>query len=257
MTSPPPVRPAATVILLRDRPDGLQTWLLTRGSGLAFAAGMSVYPGGRVDDTDGAVELRPAGRAQQVAAALDMSVGSAHRLLAAAARELFEETGVLLAATWDGSARTDIAAEMAAARPAVEAGEYRFAQLLRDHRLAVDADALVPWARWITPESEPRRYDTVFFVAVAPPGVQPANVTTESATADWVDVRAVLAGGRALMLPTRVTLSAVAEYRTAAQVLAAAARQDLRPVAPVIRRVDGTLVAELPDGRRIGPPVSR
>jgi 8-oxo-dGTP pyrophosphatase MutT (NUDIX family) len=95
-----PVRDAASVVLLRDGPGGtggvgIQAWLLTRVTQMAFAAGMSVFPGGRVDDTDGGLPFSGAA-CTEVAARFGCTEALACALLGAAVRETFEETGVLL-----------------------------------------------------------------------------------------------------------------------------------------------------------------
>jgi 8-oxo-dGTP pyrophosphatase MutT (NUDIX family) len=209
------VREAATVVLLRDGSDGLETWLLRRVPKMAFAPGMSVFPGGAVDPADADGEGAP-----EVAAALNTTPEHAGVLLRAAVREIQEETEVLL-----------------------------------------DAQLLHPWARWITPEAEPRRYDTYFFVAVLPAGAAAAAVTSEASHADWLPVAEALAqygrGERPMLPPTVATLTEVSRYRTSAEVLGAAARRDISPIQPVIRRDDaGALVADLGNGAVIELPDS-
>ena len=221
-----PIRDAATVVLLRDGADDVEAWLLTRVAQMAFAAGMTVFPGGRVEDAD--AELPWAG---------PPPVGAA--FAGAAVRETFEETGVLL-----GGGSVDLSA----ARADVEAGRIGFGDLLRAHRVTVDASGLHPWARWITPEGEPRRYDTRFFVAELPDGAKPADVTSEAARAGWIRVAQALAeaerGERLLMPPTLTTLRSIAGHPTVADVVAAAPGRSLDPVRPVL---DGDRV-RLPDG---------
>jgi 8-oxo-dGTP pyrophosphatase MutT (NUDIX family) len=119
----------------------------------------------------------------------------------------------------------------------------------------LEREGVRPWARWVTPEGEPRRYDTRFFVAVLPPSAEPIGIGTEMDTVDWWAPRAALAamerGEIMLWPPTWVTLSEVGEHRLAAEVLAAAADRDLEPVEPVlIRDPDGYRVV-LPDGREL------
>ncbi|MGH3744199.1 MAG: NUDIX hydrolase, partial [Mycobacteriales bacterium] len=149
------VRDAATVALVRDGTDGLQTWLLTRVEQMVFAGGMSVFPGGRVDAADARLPFR-AGAAAGVAQRFACDERLALELLGAAVRETFEETGVLLATP---------VTDLSAARTDVEEGRVSFGELLRANGMTIDAQALRPWSRWITPPGEsPRRYDTRFFV---------------------------------------------------------------------------------------------
>ena len=245
-TPDPPVTPrdAATVVLLRDGRQGLQTWLLTRRTTLAFAAGMSVYPGGRVDTEDVDVPLARPDRAGEIATAFGVDVDRAHAILVAAARETFEETGVLLTVPTAPKGLEDV-------RTALEAREVGFAAVLAERDLLVDGDAFRPWARWLTPELEPRRYDTFFFVAALPSGMHARDVTTESTSATWVDVATVLAGDAVLMPPTQVTLEALARHPVVDDVLAAAAGVDLAQIMPVLEPGESGFVAHLPDGRQI------
>ncbi|MEO7261409.1 MAG: NUDIX hydrolase [Jatrophihabitantaceae bacterium] len=208
-----PVREAATVLLLRDSPDGLQTWLLRRVPKMAFAAGMSVFPGGGVDPVD-AVGPVPA-TAAAVAEQFGTTVEHAGVLLRAASRELMEETDVQLPL-----------------------------ELLR------------PWARWITPEVEPRRYDTYFFVAAVPDGATAAAVTGEASHADWIPVAQALAeyerDERPMMPPTVVNLSELAAMPSVAAVLDSAPARVVRPIQPTFRRNEsGTWCADLGDGRLV------
>jgi 8-oxo-dGTP pyrophosphatase MutT (NUDIX family) len=245
-----PVRPAATVILLRDQPDGLAVWLLTRVGGMAFASGMTVFPGGRADPSD--VELPWAGRpAPEFAALFGCAESDARMLVGAAVRETFEETGLLL---------TRPAADLPPDRLAelqreVEDGRLPFGTVLADHGLAADADALQPWGRWVTPAGERRRYDTHFFVARAPAGEATA-LTTEAASAAWVLVADAVAGGdrgeRLLLPPTRAMLTSLESFGTVADVFAAAADRPLAPVQPLRFADERGVRIELPAGNVIG-----
>lgn len=241
---PVAARDAATVVLLRDGRQGLQTWLLTRRTTLAFAAGMSVYPGGRVDTEDVDVPLARPDRAAEIAAAYGIELERAHVILVAAARETFEETGVLLTLPTAPTGLEDV-------RTALEAREVGFAAVLAERGLLVDGDAFRPFARWLTPEAEPRRYDTFFFVAALPAGMEARDVTTESTSATWVDVASVLSGDAVLMPPTQVTLEALSRHPVVDDVLAAATDADLAQIMPVLEDTESGFVVHLPDGRRI------
>jgi 8-oxo-dGTP pyrophosphatase MutT (NUDIX family) len=248
-----PIRDAATVVLLRDGLDesGLEVWLLTRVTQMAFAAGMTVFPGGRVDAAD--AELPFAGTAStDVAARFDCAESLARALLGAAVRETFEETGVLL---------TVPEADLSGRRADVEDGRIGFGELLSEHGLRVDADGLRPWARWVTPAGESRRYDTRFFVGALPPGSEAMNVTTESSAAAWIGVGAALEqtqrGERMMLPPTLSTMASLVPYATVAEVLAAADARSLDPVRPHIRvTAEGEVFADLPDGSSVSIPRS-
>ena len=124
------------------------------------------------------------------------------------------------------------------ARRAVEAREIGFADLLRARGLVLRADLLYPWSRWITPEFEPRRYDTFFFLARMPLGQRTREVGGEASHAVWVPPAA---GDLPMLPPTRVTLAQLADSGSIDAAVAAAADRDVAtPVKP--RVVDGRLV---------------
>ncbi|MDQ2748939.1 MAG: NUDIX domain-containing protein [Actinomycetota bacterium] len=247
-----PVRDAATVVLLRDGESGIEAWLLTRVTEMVFAAGVTVFPGGRVDDAD--ADLPFSGPAYtEVASRFGCDEAMARALLGAAVRETFEETGVLLSVP---------AADLSELRADVEAGRLAFGELLRSHRLSVDAEGLHPWARWVTPAGEVRRYDTRFFVGALPPGAQAQDVTSESSEASWTGVGAALEqaqrGERMMLPPTLATLASLVPHATVASALAAASARSLDPVRPRIRVADsGAVFADLPDGSSVSIPRPR
>lgn len=252
---PVPIRDAATVVLVRDGVDGMETFLLTRVRQMVFAAGMTVFPGGRVEESD--ADLPVVGDLAAVAGQLGCSQPTARALLGAAVRETFEETGVLLTVP-PPAAPT----ELAGARIDVEAGRVSFGDLLRAHGLAVDAAALRPWSRWVTPAGEVRRYDTRFFVGALPAGAQALHVTTEASASAWVPVSAALEraqrGELGLLPPTMITLGSLLVHGDVAGVLAAAGEQPLQPVRPEMQvDADGVASVVLPDGRVMPMPALR
>jgi 8-oxo-dGTP pyrophosphatase MutT (NUDIX family) len=189
-------RDAATVILLRDGPDGPAVWLLRRVAEMAFAAGMSVFPGGGVDPVD---SIAAADENQvhiaDVAEAFGVDVAQAAMMLRAATRETLEEADVDLPLT-----------------------------------------ALTPWSRWRPPPGRApadRHYDTYFFVAALPAGAVASSVTTEAVGSEWVSTRQALeqfrSGDRPMLPPTYFTLCELAEYETVDAVLAAAPDRDRGP----------------------------
>jgi len=244
------VRDAATVVLLRDGAGGIEAWLLTRVRQMVFAAGMTVFPGGRVDDADADLPFAP-GAAEEVATRFGCDETAARALLGAAVRETFEETGVLL---------TTPVADLSGARTDVEAGRVSFGDLLRTNGLTISRDVLHPWSRWITPPGEVRRYDTRFFVGALPDGAEAQDVTTESSEASWVGVGAALEqaqrGERGLMPPTLMTLASLLSFRTVAEALDSAATRSLDAIAPTVRRDGERFLAELPDGSSFELPRS-
>ena len=145
----------------------------------------------------------------EVAARFGCDEPMARALLGAAVRETFEETGVLL---------TVPHADLSELRADVEDGRLEFGELLRSHGLSVDAEGLHPWARWVTPAGEVRRYDTRFFVGALPPGAEAQDVTSESSEAAWVGVGDALEqaqrGERIMLPPTLETLASLVPHAT-------------------------------------------
>lgn len=256
-----PALPAATVILVRDAADGLQVWLLRRVRGLAFAGGASVFPGGRVDAADVTADLPGAGAAGSVAgfaARFGCSVAEAHASAAAAIRETFEETGVLLTRPPYAVATAPDERWLADQRRRVEAHEVAFTAVLSALGVAIDVDLIRPWARWITPAGEPRRYDTHFYVAALPRGSRPDSETTEASHGGWITPTRALSkhgrGQRPMLAPTVVALDELAGFTTVDDVLAASSLRSLAPVRPELTTADGLITVRLPDGRRFSRP---
>lgn len=213
--TPAEPRPAATVVLARPgdgTPGGLEVYLLRRHVGMAFAAGMCVFPGGGVDPRD--ADLDPALWAgpgpEEWALRLDATPEQARELVCAAVRETFEESGVLLAGSAEAVVADTTGDDWEADRVALEARELSLADLLTRRGLVLRTDLLAGLGGWLTPEFEPRRYRTWFFVAALPEGQATRDVSTESDRVTWLPVREALDAvdrGEMLMLPpTYVTL---------------------------------------------------
>jgi 8-oxo-dGTP pyrophosphatase MutT (NUDIX family) len=245
-------RPAATVVLLRDDPapppqrSPLQVFLQRRVAGMAFAGGMTVFPGGSVDPADRPVaELWSGPDPDAWARSLGCPPELAGALVQAAVRETFEECGVLLA----GPGTVDVDA-LASDRADLVARRRTLAQVLADARLVLRSDLLAAWARWVTPEESPRRYDTVFFAARVPEGQHADAHTTEAVEAAWWHPGEALDrwqdGELQLMAPTFRTLQEIAEHADTAAVLAAAGDREVRPMTPRVRRDGDRVVIVLP-----------
>jgi 8-oxo-dGTP pyrophosphatase MutT (NUDIX family) len=231
-------RDAATVVLLRPDPSGLQAYLLRRHRGMAFAGGMVAFPGGGVDprDSDGVTNWAGPPVAA-FAERLGCDDALAHALVCAAVRETFEESGVLLAGPTPDSVVDDTAGEdWESDRQALVDRALAFTDFLDRRELVLRADLLAPWAHWITPEFEPRRYDTRFFVAMLPAGQRTRDVSGEADAVRWMrpaDATAAVDDGVIRMLPpTYVTLTELAEYATPPEALAAAADRQIRTIQP-------------------------
>lgn len=228
MTDPDPLtpRPAATVMLVRDAAESIEVFLMRRHSAMDFVAGVMVFPGGGVDDRDRNADVAWHGPDQQWwAERFGVDTELAEALVCAAARETFEESGVLFAgAADDPDLLVDDASVYRDQRAALENKTLSFGEFLRSEKLVLRADLLRPWANWVTPKEErTRRYDTFFFVGALPKGQRADGDNTETDKADWVTPQAALdefADGRSFLLPPTWTQLDSLNGRTVAEVLA-------------------------------------
>jgi len=235
------IRPAATVMLVRDTPAPagsesetvLEVLMVRRNLKSDFVGGAYVFPGGAVDPADGGPEAEAlcAGRSDAEASALLGFDSGGLAYWVAVVRETFEEAGLLLAQRDGGpellSPDGDDDARLAAARLRVNDGSLRFLDLCRDERLRLSVDEIHYFAHWITPRGAPRRYDTRFFVAAAPPGQRAAHDAGETIAEVWISPADALAQHRAgdieIIFPTIRNLQAVGRFSTSAALLDAAA----------------------------------
>lgn len=245
-------RDAATVVLLRPDSDGMRAYLLRRHRGMPFAGGMVAFPGGGVDPRDS--DHVPAWAGPPVAAFADRlgcDPALARALVCAAVRETFEESGVLLAGPTSDSVVDDTAGpDWEADRQKLVDRTLALTEFLARRGLVLRADLLAPWAHWITPEFEARRYDTRFFVASLPAGQHTRDVSGEADAVRWVrpaDATAAVDAETIRMLPpTYVTLRQLSEYGTPTDALSAAGDREIRTILPTVRLDgdDGWLVVD-------------
>ena len=230
--------PAATVIVVRDRPGGCELLMVERAGGMAFAAGAMVFPGGRIDEADrtlaGELGTEPA--------------------LVAAIREAIEETAVpvgLSPVPEPDVART-LQDALIADRP--------LAPLLAEHGVGIDPAPLVPFARWVPQFHAVRRFDTLFFVARAPDGDwQPRVIEGECASAEWVRAAEVLerekVGAARLIFPTRRTLERLALHSSFDQIRADAQAFPIEQITPWVEERGGDKFITIPG--HLGFPVTQ
>ena len=187
-----PVRAAATLVMLRDAPAGLEVFLIRRHGQSDELGGAYVFPGGKVDAQDAQLDMASHldEEPQALHAALnepELDAMSAAGLYVAAMREAFEESGVLYAQG---------AGAQVAARATALAREGRpFADVLKTLSLRLSASSLVPWVRWITPQKSAvvrKRFDTRFFLAANAPGQQATHDNFEATESVWLPPRAAL-----------------------------------------------------------------
>ncbi|MPZ71738.1 MAG: NUDIX hydrolase [Nitriliruptorales bacterium] len=234
-------RDAATVIVMRDAADGLEVFMLRRHSRSGFAANMWVFPGGVVDPGDGSLPTRRWTGLNPARLAERFGVDE-HAVLAfhvAAARETFEEAGLLLAR--HGNAEppdlTDPALLRLRQHLADRTKTVNFAAWLEGQDLVLDLSGLTYYSHWVTPSVEPRRYDTRFFIARVPPGQVAGHDRLETTDQQWVAPRLALEamerGEMQLIYPTIKTLAALAQFDTIdAAVQAANAQPTIRRIQP-------------------------
>lgn len=206
-----PIKDASTVIVLREGDAGLQTFMLCRHQQSGFMGGAHVFPGGKVDasDSDTGWKQRVDRSPEEITERLgETDVNRGLGLLVAGVRETFEEAGVLLASTTEG-------ADLEAARQQLHGGAS-FLELADALDMKIDAMALAPYARWITPKIESRRFDTRFYVAVIPEGQTATHDGSETTSAVWLSPAGAIedmhAGKIKLAPPTVRTLRWLADF---------------------------------------------
>jgi 8-oxo-dGTP pyrophosphatase MutT (NUDIX family) len=239
---PEPI-PAATLILMRPARVGgpPELLMMERSETMAFAAGALVFPGGRIDADDHST-------AQAIGARFDDTPARI-----AAIRETIEETGVAPALLPPPDAATGAALRREAT------GGAAFAQVLADFGLAVDLDALTPFARWCPNFRETRRFDTLFYLAEAPPIATRATADeTEAVRTFWASAAEVLAqieaGEAHAIFPTRRNLERLAGFASIEEARADAARHEVRQITPWVEERGGARWVCIPEG--IGYPVT-
>ena len=230
-------RLAATVLLLRDTAEGLRVWIQERVHTMRNYPGHVVFPGGGVDPRDfpprtwDSGELWAGRSVVSMARRMGVTKYKAHALVFAAARELFEEAGTLLAIREDGLVSD--ASRYHRERELLETHEISFTDFLEHNGMRVDADMLLPWSRWAG-EDNNHWFDTFFFIGVLPEGQEPDGDTGEADDAGWFDPQLVLDGWRAglvrLAIPTWAQLKRLTSYSSVKEVLDDASFSDLRPI---------------------------
>jgi 8-oxo-dGTP pyrophosphatase MutT (NUDIX family) len=249
-----PVRPAATVVLLRDAADGLEVLLLRRHGESDVLGGAYVFPGGKLDREDSEPELLAhldvdPPRLHAALGEPDLDVESAAGLFVAACRETFEEAGILLA---PGIAPAMIEALYARVREG-----YSFSEALAESALRLAASAMLPWSRWITPRVPSmtnKRFDTRFFVAEVPAGLVARHDEREATESLWITPRAALRRyweREIVFAPPQIqSLAHLARHASVADVFAEASRRPPPVIQPEPFDEDGIRVIAYPGDER-------
>ena len=229
-------RPAATAVVARGGPAGMELLFLRRPEEARFAAGAYVFPGGVIDPEDEGEALRDRLGPEATRAESDA--------LVAALREAFEETGLLPADELPAER------EMARAREALLAGETTFPALVRSWDLEFRGLSAAYFARWVTPARLSRRYDARFFL-VEHRGGTPSLIGGEHTEVAWIDpgeaLRRCEAGDLPMLYPTRKTAERLAEHRDLGRAMEAFRRAEVEPVLPRLL-VDGDAVVPVLPG---------
>ncbi len=236
---------AATLVLVRDGPQGLETLMVVRHHEIDFARGAAVFPGGKTSasDSDPRIAARvPGGQLpddQQFA------------LRVAAIRETFEESGMLLAryggALIDGAQRAVLHQRWQAR---VAAGGHAFVDMVCEEDLELALEQLVPYAHWVTPDVSPKRFDTYFFIAAAPAGQVAQHDGSEAVDSFWVRPADALEDcaqrRRTIIFPTLCNLALLARTGDVAGAVQAARSRPVQRIQPTLgKRADGKLIPVL------------
>lgn len=241
-----PVRPAATVMLVRDRPrGGIEVCMLQRNLASDFVGGAYVFPGGGVDPEDGepeVSELCDGLTDSEASAQLDLPRNGL-AFWVAAVRETLEEAGLVMAVRGDGSpldfADPALVERFAIHRRLVDRRERRLVEICAEEDLRLSLGSMYYVGRWITPPGSPRRYDTRFFLAAAPEGQRAVQDDREVISAEWIAPTSALERHEQahfpMLPPTIANLRMLSEFDSTVAALEGAAR--LGPVHTVAPRI--------------------
>lgn len=246
MTDQTPLVPAATILMLRDGLDGLETFMVVRHHQIDFASGALVFPGGKVDPGDGEVRHLCDGLGDEDDTQVSMMAG--------AIREAFEECGVLLAREpgADDLVSGDRLATLDPMRDALHGGELTLLDFLVQQDLRLACDRLQHFAHWITPPIVPKRFDTHFYLAAAPADHLAVHDGHESVDSVWISPAKAVAGGEdgtyTIIFPTVRNLEMLAESGDVSEAMAAAGERRIVTVLPWMEpRDDGTYLCIPPE----------
>lgn len=236
--------PSATVLLLRDGVPGLEVFMVLRNAGIDFAGGALVYPGGKSD---------PADLTEETAFYCDGVDGLNLEEIGnrvCGIRETFEEAGFLLArekgrgTLVPGDRCLQLGAQY---REAVHAGDLTMKDFAAREDLTLACDLMVPFARWITPERSPKRFDTWFFLARVPEGQSGSHDKMESVDSLWISPESALKGAADqtynIVFATRCNLAKVGRAANVTEALETAQRNQIVTVEPDITILDDDQVS--------------
>ena len=233
--------PSATILMLRDGPSGLETFMVVRHHQIDFASGALVFPGGKVDAGD--YEVR------NYCDGIDSSDDTAVAMMAGAIREAFEECGILLAR--ENGSNALVSGERLSTlehyRDPLNRGDVSLNQFLEKEQLRLACDTLQHFAHWITPEMLPKRFDTHFYLAVAPSDHLAIHDGYESVDSVWISSDNAIKGNSdgtyTIIFPTRVNVEMLGESSNVADAMRAAADKKVVSILPWSeQREDGNYI---------------
>jgi 8-oxo-dGTP pyrophosphatase MutT (NUDIX family) len=243
-------RPASTILLLREssRAGEIEVFMMVRHYEIDFNSGALVFPGGSVDKGDEEIIAKPelySGGEGLDQASLSFRI--------AAIRETFEESGILLARPKGSKSLVDakrVSEIEANSRAALCEGKTTFQKVLGDNGMLLALDELVPYAHWITPEGAPKRFDTWFFLAAAPPAQLGGHDGKESTDSIWLSPREALAGGESgrfkLPFPTTRNLIRLGKQNSVEAALDDSRGKPVVTVMPVMTKLNGGRQLRIP-----------
>jgi len=247
MAEKPKIRLAATLVLARDSTDGLEVFMVVRHHQIDFASGALVFPGGSADKSDRDPRLLG------LADGLEGLEEEQRVVRVSAAREAFEECGVLLARPNGSDAVIDgiRAAELGSTyRKSLESGEIGMADIMEREGLRLATDLLAHYAHWITPNHMPKRFDTHFFVAPTPAGHVLSHDGYEAVDSIWIRPSQALVdaenGKRTVIFPTRLNLEKISGCATVEEAITLCNSAPIVTVMPVMKMVDGEKYMQIP-----------
>jgi 8-oxo-dGTP pyrophosphatase MutT (NUDIX family) len=238
---------ASTAMLLRDGADGLEVLMVVRHDEIDFAAGAAVFPGGKLDPGDADPSLRP--RLRNIDGLDDLQVS----LRVGAIREIFEECGMLLAHPSGSDDFVDhdrVERLLETYRIPLEQNELTMAEFAAREDLDLACGNLVHFAHWITPTGRPKRFDTHFYVAIAPELQIAAHDGREAVDSIWITPSQALAeyeaGTRTVIFPTRLNLEKLGRDRHSADAMTTARDGTVVTVLPQVAKTPSGRVIQIP-----------
>lgn len=243
-----PVKPASTILMLRDGDSGLEVLMVKRHHQIDFASGAYVFPGGKVDDADG---LTNPDEVRALCSNSDEFDDQELAFRVAAIREAFEESDLIFARKNGEIVNAETLDNMDADRDALNNRETTMVAIAQKHGLELGLDLLTPFAQWVTPNLMPKRFDTKFYLAADLIGQHAAHDGTEAVDTIWVNPNKAIeqadAGEVTIIFPTKMQLVKLGRSATVAEAMEAARNDTIVIVEPWTEKLDdGSAVLRIP-----------